>query len=97
MWGVRRGGCKPLDFQSRDRGFKSHTPYQTFYVDRSSIMAERCAVNAVGAGSSPADQPKSSCGALGKSGQSHLILDQEIIGSNPIRAASISDGTVAER
>jgi ABC-type sulfate transport system substrate-binding protein len=29
-------------------------------------------------------------GALGKSGSSHLILNQEIAGSNPVRAANIS-------
>ena len=37
-------------------------------------------------GSTPFDPPNSN-GALGKAGSSHLILNQEIVGSNPTRAA----------
>ena len=36
-------------------------------------------------------------GALGKHGLSRLILDQDIAGSNPVRAAKSPEGTVAER
>ena len=59
-------------------------------------MAEHRTVTAASEGSTPFDPPKPN-GALGKSGLSHLSLNQAIVGSNPTRAAKISHGTVAER
>ena len=55
--GVRRAESSRLIFNQENVGSSPTRPIKTLYVDRSSIMAERCAVNAVGAGSSPADQP----------------------------------------
>ena len=59
-------------------------------------LAEHRTVNAAREGSTPFGPPNPN-GALGKSGSSHLILNQAIVGSNPTRAAKFSHGTVAER
>ncbi len=50
-------------------------------------LAEHRTVTAAREGSTPFDPPKPN-GALGKSGLSHLILNQAIVGSNPTRAAN---------
>ncbi len=50
-------------------------------------LAEHRTVTAAREGSTPFGPPKPNS-ALGKVGSSHLILNQEIVGSNPTRAAN---------
>ena len=95
---------KQLDFQSSLCGFESRHPYQIF----ASVVAqrpERRTVNAKTTSSILASRPRTfpnfiqtfMCGALGQPGSSRLSLNQEINGSNPLRAINAIHGTVAER
>ena len=91
-------GSKRLDLQSSARrGFAGSSPATPipFHVGRSS-KAERCAVNAVRTGSTPADQPFLTSGALAKSGRRHAALYRAHAGSNPARPANFLHGAVAE-
>ena len=62
---------------------------EEFSVGCSAQLAEHRTVNAKCAGSTPVSPPKNLCGALGKSGLSHMVLSHACAGSNPARPARI--------